>query len=234
MSENIVFISGGRLNTVKNGEAVTLQSQALQRYEKNLRDIKERKEWKSSTTDAGLRGIPDFLLAMEDNSIKSQVTGAVTCEGNKLIYAAVFEGTSGLYMKDLLDDNEVEGHIISKNDLRIYDIDFESVSGNIVASVNHGNIQRNLMVSNVSGSDYHFVTEGDCLDCNPVFSKTNPDVIYYDSCGIAFDNRGNAAGFGARAIMKLNIKTGDLDEIIADDKIEYLLPRTDWGGICTI
>jgi len=52
----------------------------------------------------------------------------------------------------------------------------------------------------------------------------------YQAAGIARDDSGLVAAYGPQAVYKVNIETGNMEELLQHDKFDYLLPRNDSEG----
>ena len=125
---------------------------------------------------------------------------------------------------------ELEGLVLRKNEFVVYDIAYDAHHQRLALSASapyqHG---RHLSVLSIDGNRIQYVTEGECQDANPVFDAQNPDQIYYDSCGFAYDQHGRVS-IGPKRICLLNLRTGDLDSVLEDARYDFLKPQKDAQG----
>ncbi len=83
---------------------------------------------------------------------------------------------------------------------------------------------------NVNSGGYNILTEGESIDDNPCCSKVDKNVIYYDSAGIALNTSGEFGGIGTKSILKLDVSSGELEEIISIKKYDCFKPVEDIEG----
>ena len=228
MEERILFIAEDKLCLFSHGKVQYLTSQPLNMYRRNVLDIQRRNEWKSVGSGARFM-YGESRLNFEDEDM-TQIASVADLNGEEFIYALNIERNTGIHVKNVLDDKEPEGFIIRKNNMNIFKLDYQAATGRIAACASDSTIERHLAIFNDKNTDYNFVTEGDCLDQNPSWSKLQQDTIYYDSCGIARDNTGLFVGFGPRSIHKLTLADGELSQIASDDKKDFIKPYEDAHG----
>jgi hypothetical protein len=212
-----------------NGNTLTaIPCQAVDQYKKNLEEIKQRKEWKSKGTGAMFMGRAIQQQGAEE--VHAYPCDAVFIGLNRVIYAARLEDGTAVYSKSLVDLQEVEGVVLRKKDFIIHTMDYEAGRKRLVLSASvSGEYEWHLSILDVEGNRIQYVTEGDCRDANPTFDPHNPDQVYYDSCGFAYDQH-RRMSIGPKKICVLNLKTGDLDTVIEDPNFDYLKPQKDSLG----
>ena len=100
------------------------------------------------------------------------------------------------------------------------------------------------------------ITEGDSFEMNPCFSRVDPDCIYYESAGLLVRERpeeamqkqngeppmmsilrsmnevqsSSASIKGPSGIYRLNLSTGDIDDILISDSICFTKPQSCENG----
>lgn len=230
MNEKVLFITDNKIAKLQNEKIEYLTSQPLETYKRNIREIQKKNEWKTAGSGAFFMRTETAYLDTDDNNISS-FGGLTKFKSDEIFYTLNIENNTGLHIKNILDETEPEGFIIRKNHMNIFSLDYQASSGRIAVCASGQSSAVNLAIFNDKNTDYQFITEGDCLDQNPTWSKTQTDEIYYDSCGIARDiNSETFLGFGARSIYKLNIKNGELTEIITNEKLDFIKPQEDSDG----
>lgn len=232
--ERIVFLSEGRINILENSCVKALECEIAETYRERAREIRRNKEWKQSGTGAQFMGSSMFTGVFQEPSImdiKLPVTGVsrVSCEcDERLIYAINFETGGGVYYTYTTTDAQ-DTHIFVNTTTSFYELDVNS-SGVVAVSCANSHIERHISLLDIEKNDFHSITDGECSDCNPRWSRKNENVLYYDSAGIGYDSGGRYAGFGPRSVYKLNVKTGELDEILVGGEFEYVSPYEDADG----
>ena len=229
MVERILFIAENKLCVFSQGKLGYLTSQPLNMYRRNVMDIQRRNEWKSVGTGARFMYGEGSHLDFE-NYDATDIASVSFLNDDTMVYALNIERNTGIHVKNILDDKEPEGFIIRKNNMNIFKLDYQAETGRIAVCASDSAIERHIVIFNDKNTDYHFVTEGDCLDQNPSWSKLHKDTIFYDSCGIARDGTGSFAGFGPRCICKLSLDDGGLSEIASDEKSDFIKPFEDSEG----
>ena len=229
MTEQIFFLTDNKITKLQNGKIEYLTSQPLETYKRNIREIQKKNEWKTAGSGAlFMRG--ETYYDDTDTDYAGRFGGLTKFKDNEILYTLNIESNTGLHIKNILDEKEPESFIIRKNHMNIFTLDYQTTTGRIAVCASNESSAINLAIFNDKNTDYQFITEGDCLDQNPTWSKTHPDTVYYDSCGIARDNSETFIGFGPRSVYKLNINTGDLTEIITDEKLDFIKPQEDQEG----
>ena len=69
------------------------------------------------------------------------------------------------------------------------------------------------------------ITQGDTVDAAPWLSRREKDVLYYASVGNGRNEDGMILAQGPSAILRLNLASGELTELMADDRTDYLRPK---------
>ncbi|WP_410209730.1 hypothetical protein [Aquirhabdus sp.] len=201
---------------------------AIDKYKKNIEEIKQRKEWKSKGTGAMFMG--QATIDRNPDAAHIYPSDAVFADQNQMIYAARLEDGTAIYSKSLLDFQEVEALVLRKKDFIVHNMGYEKNRKRLVLSASvSGEYERHLSILEVEGNRIQYVTEGDCQDANPIFDPQNPDQVYYDSCGFAYDHHRRVM-IGPKKICLLNLKTGELDTVMEHPDFDFLKPQKDGLG----
>lgn len=221
----IITASEGKLCSVSNGKLSWYNSQHVTAYKQNLESITQRKAWKTQGTGAMFRGAYEPLRSKENAPI-GEIFGLSFAANGDVIYSLKVETSSGIFSKSLEDSIDAEGHIIHKHDTEFYGLDFNKETQQLVVSISDG-WGRHLALFNNNSAIYTMLTEGDSRDENPTWSRTASQTVFYDSCGIGKDKNGLVAGFGPRTIQRLDLNSGQVDELAAVTNCNCLAPRED-------
>ncbi len=224
----MLYFSNNEIFYLRGHTLTTVPCHAIDQYKKNIEEIKQRKEWKSKGTGAMFMG--QATLDQSPNAAHIYPCDAVFTDQNQMIYAARLEDGTAVYAKSLLDFQEVEALVLRKKDFIVHSMDYESSRKRLVLSASvAGEYERHISILEVEGNRIQYVTEGDCQDANPIFDPQNPDQVYYDSCGFAYDHQGRVT-IGPKKICLLNLKTGELDTVVEHHDFDFLKPQKDGLG----
>lgn len=156
------------------------------------------------------------------------VNGIGTLESDdKIIYSVEVENNSGIFIKYLNDDKEMEHHVIHDAKAGFYNLDYNRTTGEVAVAVQQSPTERNIAILDIKTSRYSVITEGDSIDNNPVWGKANPEIIYFDSTGVGRNGQGMVIGFSSKVINRLNTQTGELCELISFDGHDCFQPKVD-------
>jgi hypothetical protein len=74
------------------------------------------------------------------------------------------------------------------------------------------------------------LTDGEGHDSNPAQDPNAPHLVYFQSSGVARDERGFIVAFGPAAINRIDTTTGAMEAIAEDPQWDYLQPKIDAAG----
>lgn len=232
MAKRVLFTAKNRLGLLENSRLSLTESQYLDNYRRNREQIRRKRAWKSEGTGAAFRGDVDPFRNMDlDNLVESATVNGLsfTGEDDRIVYSVSIEHSSGVFFKNPNDAGEAEGHIIHDNGLSFHSLDYNQATGEIAVTVCEGGIEKHIALLDARRSSYHPITEGDSLDENPVWCRQGR-AIYYDSAGIGRNLNGQIVAYGPRTINRLDLDTGDLDEIVSIPRCDCFSPRVDGDG----
>ena len=145
---------------------------------------------------------------------------APSSKEDELIYSFCVNDSSGIYLKYLNDEKELEAHLISSNQ-----VDFTSLFSakeNVLAAVKKGGITSDIAIFSTDSSEYKSVTSGDSLDENP--SVDEDGNILFNSYGVARDANNNFLWYSDSEICKLNLRTMYIEEMYAQQGFSFVKP----------
>ncbi len=230
---NIYYVSEGKLYTVQEGNGRLLTSEAAEKYRQNLKEIEKRQEWKTSGAGARFMGMGTMSLSGAQSTPEHAYVNveSLTAAGpEKLIYALSLETSAGLHTKNPLKEEAAEGFILRRNNTRIHHIDCNPRDGALVASVSDGPKECHIAIIKEEHSEFHVITEGETMDITPSYSRANPQVIYYSSAGYYIDPRKSKTYYGSYCLNRLDLESGSLTEVMADEKYDYIRPKETASG----
>ena len=227
MSERIVIASKNQILYYNASKLLYLNSQYLKNYKKNIDEINRKYEWKTQGVNAMFMGAGRSPVNV--NVVEQAVVNGVSLldSEDKIIYSVEVENNSGVFIKYINDDKEMEHHVIHDAKVGFYNLDYNRTTGKVVVAVQQSPTERNIGILDINNSRYSIITEGDSIDNNPVWGKANPENIYFDSTGVGRNGQGIVLGFSTKVINKLNTQTGEMSEIISFDGYDCFQPKVD-------
>jgi hypothetical protein len=226
---NIIYAVKNQIGVYHEAQALYCKSQYLQNYQRNLEQISERKAWKLNGLGAQYRGDAASKVDTEGIIERAQINGVSFVQQDKVLYSISVEEFSGIFMKNPLAAEETEDHVIHDNKTGFFALDYNQTTGETVVALQHST-SRNLALLDIHTSRYRLITEGDSIDDNPVWSKKDHNIIFYDSRGIGRTQHGVMAEIGPAVINRLDMKSGELQEVISVNGYDCFLPKTDEKG----
>lgn len=225
---SLLYLSNQELCLLKNQKTQTIDCHAVSQYKKNLQEIKQRKQWKTTGTGAQFMGTASYDDPNELTHIFP--VDAVLTDDQKVIYAARLQDGCAIYIKSLTELQQPEALVLRNNEFIVHHLDYDTQKQRLILSASKGYAyERHLCVLGLDSSRIQYITEGDCQDEHPCFDPQNSDIVYYDSCGFAYDQQGNIS-VGPKEICRLNLKTGELETIISDSRYDFYKPKIDARG----
>jgi hypothetical protein len=146
---------------------------------------------------------------------------------NELIYALAMSASSGLFRYDL--GTQEERRLFHRQDFDACGISCHRPTGELVlASRNEDDIGKLELYQ--EGGRRQRLTAGEGHDANPCHDPADPGRVYFQSSGVARDERGQLVAFGPVSIQRLDTKSGEMTTVLEDEHWDYLQPRPDAAG----
>lgn len=231
MEEQIIFAAKNRLGCCTGSSISFATCHYLEKYKANRETIRRKNAWKTEGMGAAFRGIhPEHAPGPGEIDARAAVNGLCFAKDGKILYSLSVDSYSGIFLKNPTDDAETEGHIIHDTKTSFLNLDYRPETDEIVVSVQDSPWERHLALFEPKSSRYRKVTEGDCVDENPVWGKGARGSIYYDSAGVGKDGAGRFLEVGEKVINRLDLDTGTIRELVTLPKHDCILPRVDREG----
>jgi hypothetical protein len=231
MEEKIIFSVEDKMGIVNGSSINYLYSQHLKKYHKNMDDIKKKHAWKTEGSGAAFMGVHNPLAYYSSENVIANINGiAVVPNQSKMLYSISIDEFSGIFIKNPLDNSELEGLVTSNMDNGFFSVDYDERTEKIAVSVSEGHLEKHIAVMSIDRGGYNVLTEGESIDENPSWAKTDKNAIYYDSAGIAISSIGELGGLGTKSILKLDLNSGDIEEVVHINKHDCIKPIEDREG----
>lgn len=226
-----VFISDGRLYIHDDDGIREITSKFAAEKAEEAERQKELHSWKAEGGQESIYFSSDILWGRQAQARPYRgfrFKAVMIKDSNALYYILTNDFITGLFRYSVKDDEEVR--LFHKRDFTELGMDYLTDTNEFVTAVvmEGGNVNIELLDS--EGRYKQTLTSGDSRDCNPSFSKFNNRDVLYQTAGIARGKEGFVVAYGPEAIHKVRIDTGDITELLSDDKYDYLLPRDDMNG----
>ncbi|MBQ8202310.1 MAG: hypothetical protein IJZ74_11160 [Clostridia bacterium] len=222
MEAGILFISDGEMGVYAQGRAQILRSIRKEKYMTTLRELEMRNAWKYEGAGAQFqhqRNPYEGASRMADSAC--QVT-AVMPMGGRVLYALVTPDMGGLYIREL--DASEDGEISWLSERTFLVRDMHMRDDQLVCALDFPNRECHIALLEAGSTRYQILTQGDTQDTAP-FLSADGCTLYYASAGYARNEEGELLAKGPSALLQLNLRTGVLEELLADDATDYLRPK---------
>lgn len=221
----ISYVDSEKIGVFENGKTTVYESGYIVKYKANALQSAKNREWKSRTDMM----IADeyYFQTQDETEIRVQITAVTpTEEENKIAYAYIVNGTSGVYYKYLDDKEKTEAHIISSGE-----VEFRSVAyydnGEMLVTVQTDTVASRVAILKKDG-DLKYYTGGDSLDENPSFDNQNR--IVFNSYAVARDTNNNFIQYMPSEIYRLDPVSLDMQTLLSDEKFSFVKPMIDDNG----
>ena len=248
MARQLLYISKGKMYITTGEKTRQVDSSVLARYLERVKTGARRNAWKTGGEGAKFTGAYETGATASDRvaAVSARVSSMALAEG-ALYYVLTVDGAAGIYRKRSMTDNE-EGTILSDGEYLYGEMD---IYGGRIAYTAAFAGEAHLGVCDTDGKNARMVTEGESIESSPVWSTTEPDVIYYSSAGLAqidgealseaqvqslpallmaMAEAGRTVELGPAGIYRLDLAEGEISEIAEDHRYTYGKPQSAADG----
>jgi hypothetical protein len=231
MRPSVVYIAQGKINLLEPGRPPRLiESKFGQSVIDRAAQIQQRNVWKTQGTGAKfMSGRMLWGGGQEDpTAIPMAVTGiSFGTQSGELVYSIATHEITGVFA--LRNKATEEQRLFHTADFRIGQLSAHPQDDRI-ACVVQGRGLSNIAVMRGDGSELTELTQGDCLDRAPSWVPGSSSELLYQSSGVARDQQGNNLGASPARIERLNLESGEITTLLADEHYDYLDPHMDGEG----
>lgn len=205
----------------ENGKSIELPSYRVQQYQQTIDQIQQNKAWKTSGKGAQFMGVAES----QEQHIADAAFCGLALYGEEFLYTLQLDASGGMFRRSFSEKAEMEGHIVSGNDIRIGEIACHGED--TAACIRYPDGRSHIALFRMPSSAYTEITDGDSCESTPHWSPDGREV-YFSTAGIA-RNAGKIA-FSPRSAMSYNVNTQRMETILEDEKHDILSPQTDEAG----
>lgn len=223
----IAYVATGKVHVRKNGVTKVMDSEFERTVRERAASIERRHGWK--TQGRGAMFMRSAWAGTETAAdTPTLMTGLTSGSDGALLYSMETDAVSGIF---LISAEGVENRLFHTADFRIRHAVLHPEGTLLAATAFHNDSMRsNIAVLPVRGSDFSEVTEGESFDQFPRWVPGTKRTLVFQSAGVGRDAAGRFAGLGPCTIQQMDLDSGDLDEIAAEDGRDLLQPLAAANG----
>ncbi len=211
-------------------------------YIRRAAESARRKEWKTTGEGAKFTGTYEPGCDAESRAPVNAFVAGFSEYNGAVYFSERIDGVSGIYKKISADDHS-EAIAVSSND-RIYGAP-DIFRHRLAVPVTQAG-EAHIAVSDLPSFDLHIVTEGNTVESDPVWSRSEPDVLYFSSAGLPEGtpgerqeeasaimtpaslmnamNRPSSASRGPASLCRLDLRSGEFTTIFEDTGFDFVKP----------
>jgi hypothetical protein len=226
------FISDGRLFLCDDDSSIKeIESKFASERMNRVEQTKSRQSWKSREETASGPFSSGMIWGKQASIapyVKFKFINVGFEDQNTLYYLLSNNLVTGLFKYTI--DKNYEQRLFHKQNIVVHGVDYSAALEKFVISTAAEDGSTGLTLLDEQGSYQQALTGGDSRDSNPYISRQTTDKILYQSAGIVRDDNGVILSYGPEFISSINLKTGEISEVLSDCKYDYLLPKDDSAG----
>ena len=225
----IIFNDNLTIKSFYEGNIKEYPCDFYDKYVKTLDKMAKSQEWKYSGMGAMFRG---DTFNIEQVNTKNSYYTSLDCFGNaeKVLFSISIDNLSGVFIKDLSVDKDSEAHVIHSHEC-IYSGSCPSENSRaIVTSLKENYVTAHLAMLNLETNDFTTLTDGDCYDFDPCYSKNNPNKVLFASKGVGRNSDGDFVAYSNASILSYDLNDWSIEELFSDKSLSLEKPRDDKDG----
>ena len=241
----LLFIADSKIYRLDEGKLSEIENGILEKYREKLYQNVKRSEWKKN--GSGARFLEQAAAEDAEEKLRNLYfcTDALAVTGDTLLFSQTIENTSGIYTKTGEND---EGIVLSDSGTRYGE--FDELDGQLAVSASFAG-ESHIGLIRPGVAECRLLTEGETIDRHPFWSRFEKNVIYYSSAGLEITGsaerpeeaegpsglpallaaqRRTGRSLGPASLCRLDLSAGEIDEILSDNRYDYIKPSTDGSG----
>ncbi|MBQ7373857.1 MAG: hypothetical protein IJW64_04775 [Clostridia bacterium] len=225
----IIFNDNLTIKTLENGKITEYPCDFYNNYVKTVEKMAKSQEWKYNGAGATFRG--DSFNIERINTKNSYYT-SLDCFGSydKVLFTVTINEVSGIFIKDLSVEKDSESHVIHSHE-HVFSGSCPNHDLKVIAtSLKEDYVTAHLAIFNLETNDLSTLTDGDCYDFDPCYSKTNPSKILFASKGVGRDVDGDFVEYSNSSILRYDLNAWEIEELFTDENCSLEKPRDDKFG----
>lgn len=227
-----LFISDGKLFVNSGDENVEITSKFATEKTEDAERQRASHGWKSDTSMGADPYYGSNIVWGGQSRLrpfrKFRFKNVMTKNDNMIYYLLTNDFVTGLFKYNISENEELR--IFHKREFQEQGMDYSPALDKFTAAMMNEDQSVDIELLDNNAQYDKSLTSGDSRDSNPSFSKSNKDEILYQTAGIGRNEEGFVWGYSPEAISKVNINSGEIVTLLADDKYDYLSPKDDRQG----
>lgn len=212
----MMYLSNGSMEYFDGSVTRAVSSQRLEQYIRTLRELEKQHAWKTEGEGAKFMNQRNpYANAAEYQS--GRVTGFVPYRDG-ILYAVDLGQTGGIHTKDYMNPEEPEGLVTSAVGFHAEDMVLQDDV--LYLSVREG-YENHIARMDPATGHYDTLTEGDTKEGHPFLGR-DERTLYFDMRGFARDENRRVMGVGPSAIAAMNLTSGEISDVFADESLNCL------------
>lgn len=231
----IAYIANGAL-WVQEGAAPPKQIESRFVREAQERSVRSARAnaWKHSEREEQRGIIPTNMLWRQRGNAEPTapprfeyvVAGA---DADTLYYVLSIGRATGLFEYRISEDREIR--ILHSADFRCQGLAFDPVTQQLLICREGHDGRAHLEALDTRGNSKGLITSGDCQDLSPAIHSSEPDVVYFQSSGLALHpNHGYVVAMANAVVNRLDRKSKEIRTVLEHADRDCLSPRPDGRG----
>ena len=223
----LAYISGGKLFCLAPGRDLReVQSPYVQTVMDRMERSRQRDGWKEGTAFAFSHTGRNRHQAAD--GLQMQATAAQFLDADRMLYFLKDDSFGGLFEQNLVDGTEKR--LVHKQNLVLEDLRLSPDGARLLCAQHARNGAANVAMMDADGSRYLEVTGGDTEDTAPCWVPGQPELVMFQSAGLARNPQGFVVARGPASIQIANTSKGSLATVLESPRHDYLQPRVAADG----
>lgn len=218
----LAYVSKRKLHVRRNGVTQVIESEFERTVRERIASIQRRHSWKTQGRGAQFTGAwaPELNTA---NATPVLMTGLAAGPQGGILYCLETDAVSGIFF---LDAEGTETRLFHTADFQIRHAALNPDQDFLAATAFHKESMRsNIALLPLHGNTLAEVTEGDSFDQMPQWVPGSARRIVFQSAGVGRNAAGHFSALAPCTVQRLDIDTGNLEELAAEDGYDLLQPR---------
>lgn len=226
-THRLAFVARGKLFLGCPGEPLReVHSPHVQSVMDRLERSRQLHGWKEGTAfQVRSSGSPREAAKGE---LALRAASALFVDKDRLIYALRDDSTGGLFEQNLADGSE--RRLLHRQNLLLDDLRLDPERRRLLCTQVASNGTSAIVTMDMNGDGYRELTGGDTLDSAPSWVPGKPDLVVFQSCGIARSEQGYVLAVGPASIQLLDCAQSTLTPVLDESRWDHLQPRVSPDG----
>lgn len=227
--KKVIFNDNLTIKTLENGVLKEYSCDFYDKYTQTLEKMAKSQEWKYQGQGAIFRG--DTFHVEKVNTKNSYYTSLENFESDgKVLFSVTVNDVSGVFVKDLNAEKDGESHVIHSNEGIFAGSSPSADKNRIITALKQDYVTSHLALFNVNTNDLSTLTDGDCYDFDPCYSKISPDKVLFATKGVGRDGDGDFVRYSPASICAYDTDFCSIEEVLSSPDKSYEKPKDDEDG----